>query len=309
LDGVVTSAGLALGTVQWGQSYGIANRSGVPSAAEIARILDVAAAANVRTLDTARSYGRSEEAIGAAIGDDPAWTVVTKVAAEPPAGETSPGALTEWVRDSLRESRRALCRPKLDVVLLHRAEHKALAGGAVWKELLRQRDAGAIGRLGVSVVTFAEAEPLLDDADVVALQLPCSLLDQRIVRSGLLDGALRAGKTVFIRSVFLQGVAHLPPEQLPLRLGKAGRELAGSLAAVHRWCEARGLRAFEAFLGFARLLGPVQILIGCETVAQLSENLRAWEGTAARRDDIAALASTMPDLPESAINPALWPRG
>src|SRR5439155_24255220 len=130
------------------------------------------------------------------------------------------------------------------------------------------------------------AEPLLGDQDVAVLQLPCSLFDQRIVRSGLLDRAVRAGKAVFARSVFLQGVAHLSPEALPVRLGAAGWELAGPLASVHRWCAARGLRPCEAFLGFARCLAPARVLIGCETAAQLSENLRAWEAMATLRGEI-----------------------
>src|SRR5262249_53324156 len=142
---------------------------------------------------------------------------------------------------------------------------------------------------------------------VSVLQLPGSLFDQRIVRSGLLERALRAGKTVFARSIFLQGVAHLPPDELPVRLGAAGRELAGPVAAVGDWCAARGLRPCEAFLGFGHLLGPVQVLLGCETAGQLAENLRSWETTRPLRSQIAALAGTLPDLPESIINPALWP--
>jgi aryl-alcohol dehydrogenase-like predicted oxidoreductase len=304
---MVTDARLALGSVQWGGPYGIANRTGPPSAAEVGRLLETAAAAGIRTIDTARSYGRSEEVIGAAVGDDPAWTVVTKVAAELSAEEARPERLTGWVRDSLDKSRCALRRPRLDVVLLHRPQHMTVGGGVVWRELLRQRDRGDISQLGVSVVTPTEAEVLLADAGVSVLQLPASLLDQRIVRSGLLERALRAGTTVFVRSIFLQGVAHLPPDELPVRLSAAGRELAGPVAAVREWCAARGLRPFEAFLGFGHLLGPVQVLLGCETAAQLEENLRSWETTRPLRSQIAALAGTLPDLPESIVNPALWP--
>ena len=34
------AAGLALGTVQWGSAYGIANRHGRPALEEVAQILD-----------------------------------------------------------------------------------------------------------------------------------------------------------------------------------------------------------------------------------------------------------------------------
>jgi len=282
---------------------------GLPSAAEVGRLVATAAAAGVRTIDTARSYGGSEEVVGAAVGYDPAWSVVTKVSAQLPTGDLGPDELTRWVRASLEQSRRVLRRAKLDAVLLHRPEHKTIAGGAAWHELLRQRDEGGIGSLGVSVVTPAQAEPLLADADVAVLQVPGSLLDQRIVRSGLLDRAQRAGKTVFVRSIFLQGVAHLAAEEVPTRLGAAGRELARPLALIRDWCSSRRVNAYEAFLGFGHSLGTASVLIGCETAAQLAENLQAWESTRALADEIVRFAATIPDLPEESLNPACWPRG
>jgi aryl-alcohol dehydrogenase-like predicted oxidoreductase len=306
---VVTSARLALGSAQWGQPYGIANRSGAPSADEVVRLVATAADAGIRTIDTARSYGRSEEMIGAAVGPDPAWTVITKLLADLPASDAGAEELTRWARASLEQSRQALRRPKLDAVLLHRPEHKTIAGGAVWRELLRQRDRGEIGELGVSVVTPREAEPLLADADVAVLQLPGSLLDQRIARSGLLVRAFDAGKTVFVRSIYLQGVAHLDPEILPERLGAAGQELARSLSQIREWCAARRLKPYEAFLGYGHCLRAAHVLIGCESVAQLDDNLRAWESTRALADEIASVAATIPVLAEETLNPARWPRG
>ena len=71
--------GLALGTVQWGLAYGIANRQGRPTPQEVGEILARARAAGVTTLDTARAYGDSEGVIGEFIGDAPDWRIVTKL--------------------------------------------------------------------------------------------------------------------------------------------------------------------------------------------------------------------------------------
>ena len=51
---------LGLGTVQFGQAYGISNRRGQVSAEEAAAILTLAAEAGIRLLDTAANYGDAE---------------------------------------------------------------------------------------------------------------------------------------------------------------------------------------------------------------------------------------------------------
>ena len=97
MDRVVVPAQLALGSAQWGlERYGVANRDGAPAAAELGRLLKLAAAAGVRTIDTARAYGASEQRIGEQTGPDPVWTVITKLAAELPANCDT----LQWTRES-----------------------------------------------------------------------------------------------------------------------------------------------------------------------------------------------------------------
>ena len=55
---------LAIGTAQFGMVYGIANQNGQVQQDEITTILDLAWENGIHTLDTAKAYGTSEEAIG-----------------------------------------------------------------------------------------------------------------------------------------------------------------------------------------------------------------------------------------------------
>jgi aryl-alcohol dehydrogenase-like predicted oxidoreductase len=292
----VTAAGLALGTAQWGMPYGIANRHGQPADAEVARVLDRAAAAGVRTLDTARAYGESEPVIGRLVGPDPAWTVVTKL--DPSAEDAAD------TRDSLAASREALCRPVLDAALLHRAHQRTAFGGSVWDALRRERDAGRIHRIGVSAGTPEEAWEALADPDVDCLQVACSLLDQRLSRDGFFERAGQAGKTVFVRSVFLQGVAHLDPGELPPHLAP----LREPLTTICHWSRQRGLGPPDAFRAFAAGLAGAVILIGCETAEQLNENLRSWSRARELAAEAGELGRAISALPPEALNPACWPK-
>ena len=70
---------LALGTVQFGLDYGIANDAGVCTPEEAAAILDSARLAGIDLLDTAGSYGSSERIIGRNLRNDDHFRIVTKV--------------------------------------------------------------------------------------------------------------------------------------------------------------------------------------------------------------------------------------
>jgi len=55
---------LALGTVQFGLAYGVANQSGQVALAEAAKIVEEARNRGLDTLDTAIAYGESELRLG-----------------------------------------------------------------------------------------------------------------------------------------------------------------------------------------------------------------------------------------------------
>src|SRR3954470_9628362 len=122
---------LVLGTAQLGGAYGIANRTGVPGADAVERILATARELGVTHLDTARAYGESEQRIGAV---DHRLAVITKIA---PGGD---------VRASIDASRAALRATGPWTILLHRA-----ADAARWPELRNCLEAGEADRIGVSV--------------------------------------------------------------------------------------------------------------------------------------------------------------
>ena len=72
---------LALGTVQFGMPYGIANKSGQVSREKAKEILVLARLSGIDTLDTAIAYGESEACLGEAGLDG--FKVITKLPALP----------------------------------------------------------------------------------------------------------------------------------------------------------------------------------------------------------------------------------
>ncbi len=293
------AARLGLGSVQWGQRYGIANTAGQPSSDDVARMLEIAGQAGVHTIDTARDYGSSEAIIGEVVRRD-GWRIVTKLATQLPATSADDAVAAASV--SVSESLSALRESVLDTLLLHRLEHMTIWDGAVWRSLVAMRDAGRIEHLGISALGPNEAWAALDHPDVDVIQVASNLFDQRLARAGFFDAAVRAGKEVFVRSVFLQGVAHLHPDRLPSHLA----ELRPSLIEIREFAASRGWHTFAPFLYFAYDTRGAGVLVGAEAVAQVTDCLAEWALAPERYEAVRELAAEIPELPASVLNPWQW---
>jgi len=268
-----------------------------------------AAAAGVRWLDTARAYGDAEYRIGAALRRDDCRTlsVITKLT--PLTGiptEDGNAALAEAMA-GLAKSKAALGLSRLPVLLLHRAEHLTAWGGAIWRYLLAERAEGNIGRLGVSVQSPEEVSAVSVNPDVQHVQLPINLLDWRWEKAAEALAA-RPDIIVHARSVFLQGllvcgnIAAWPK-------GEEGTA-ATVLAHLSRLATTLGRDGVDDLcLAFVRGLPWVHgVVLGMETEAQLRRNLALAARQPLTESEQSLIRSALPKLPETLLNPALWPR-
>jgi len=291
---------IGLGTVQWGMDYGIANVTGRPQSEEVTGLLRRALAAGITVLDTARNYGESEAVIGAALEALDAadrFLIVSKVLYR---DGDAPAAVEASVRESLKQLRLAA----LPLCLVHHAAQAWMPG--VWDTLLRLRDAGVIGRLGVSIseAPAATLRQLLDLEGVGAVQVPLNVFDTQALEDGLLAALRERGVTVFSRSVFLKGLVTLPEEKVP----PAFAEVLPAKRRLLELAEASGRDVLEFALQFPLCLEDVDcLLVGCETLAQLEQNL-AWAAAPPLSPrELTAVRELARDLPDWIRQPWMWP--
>lgn len=223
--------------------------------------------------------------------------------AAPVGGALGLGEVLERVAASLEASRRALDRDVLPVLLLHRFAHRHACGGRVWRYLLAEREAGRIGALGVSAATPEQAWAALEDPDIEALQVATSLLDLRLHRQGFFARARELGRTVYVRSVFLQGLGHLEPEHLPAALVA----LAGPMEAIRQTAREMSVPTRALYLAFVRELPGVHPVVGCETEAQLAELLADWSSDAVDAAILMRLVESLPTHDAALVDPSCWP--
>lgn len=291
---------LTLGTVQMGLDYGIANRTGRPEFRQACEIVAAAYEGGVRCLDTAASYGVSEEVLGAVLADltlADKMTVVTKV--QPITGDIDGAEAAAMVEASVTRSLQRLGLERLPVCLMHWEDNFAYIDA-----LLALRDRGLVGHVGCSVMTPRATQRILDSGLADALQIPTNLLDKRFTGPGLIQRAAKEGVAVFVRSIYLQGLVFLPEAAVPAELAAVipvRRELQSIAGDAD-------MAMSELCMRYALdLPGVASLVVGVETVEQMRQNLDVCRRGPLPPDLMERIRQAVPDLPEVVVMPTLWP--
>jgi aryl-alcohol dehydrogenase-like predicted oxidoreductase len=276
-------AELGLGTVQFGLPYGISNTAGRVSNADAAAILAIAARNGIRTLDTAANYGTAEEVLASL--DTASFRIVTKT--------IGAGGGIEAVVARARQSAATL---KADTLLVHAA--RDLDDPALWPALQALKAEGVFRRIGISAYVADDPARLADRFRPDVMQLPFSLLDQRLLKDGSLARMKETGVEIHARSLFLQGLLLMEPDTVPADLAAAVPHLIALRARLAR----AGSTPLAAAVGFVLSQARIDVgLVGVTSTDELRQIVAAC-GRALPAVDWQACALT----DERILTPSLW---
>lgn len=283
---------LALGTVQFGLAYGIANKQGQVSLNEAKAILELARAGGIDTLDTAMVYGDSEQRLGA-IGIE-GWQVVSKL---PPVPEGCEG-IAQWVMRSVQNSLNRMKAEKLHALLLHRPQQLLEENGdQLYRALLLLKQDGLIEKIGVSIYAPSELDELCRRYDFDLVQAPFNIMDRRLVDTGWMCRLNERKIELHVRSAFLQGLLLMNPGHRPKKFDR----WASLWTKYDSWLRQTGLTPLQACLGFSlSFLEISKVIVGVDSRNQMKEIL---EVTNALVPSIPAVLAT-DDL--DLIDPTRW---
>jgi aryl-alcohol dehydrogenase-like predicted oxidoreductase len=284
---------LALGTVQFGIPYGIANKDGQVSRQEAKAMLQVAAAAGIDTIDTAIAYGDSEVCLGE-IGTR-GFKLVTKL---PPIPDDC-ADVSAWVDHQFRASLARLGVTTVYGLLLHRSEQLlGPRGAALYRTLQALKDAGKVQQLGVSVYSPNELDALIPLYRLDLVQAPFNLVDQRLLRTGWLGRLKDNGVEVHTRSVFLQGLLLMTKAELPAKFAPWN----DLWFRWQRWLTDSEMSAVQACLAFPLSFAEIdRVIVGADSVSQFTQILYFIKSR---------LTHQLPDMQcddEKLIDPSKWP--
>jgi aryl-alcohol dehydrogenase-like predicted oxidoreductase len=291
---------LMLGTVQLGMPYGIANKTGQPDYKEVCAILACAHDGGVNCLDTAAAYGSSEEVLGRALAElglAAKMTIVTKVEALPASVEPAEAALL--IERSVTRSLKRLRVDTLPLCLIHHEEDFRFID-----VLLGLKERGLVKRVGASVMTPQVARGIANSGKVEAMQVPSSVLDRRYVSAGVFRDAQQHGLGLFVRSMYLQGLALLP-------LADIAPELSAVVPVLQRLRDLAaeaGMSLPELCIRYVLALDGVTCgVVGIETLQQMQQNVAIFQRGPLDREMMKRVIGAVPDLPDSILMPNKWP--
>jgi aryl-alcohol dehydrogenase-like predicted oxidoreductase len=280
---------LALGTVQFGMQYGIANSGGQAGLREVERILARALKSGVDMLDTAATYGDSESCLGMSGVDD--FQVVTKLPAK------MEGDVENWANEHLKASLNRLRIPRAYGLLLHRSKQLlGPEGHLLAKSLVRLKSDGLVAKIGVSIYDPEELDFLSQECSIDLVQAPLNVFDRRLITSGWLQRLFDQGVEVHVRSIFLQGLLLMSRTRVPEKFSP----WANLLDQWHKWLAESNTNATEACLGFVNHPMVDRVVVGVDNLDQFEKVLHASHAAAAQAPPNLACNDT------KLVNPSNW---
>ena len=196
---------LALGTVQWGINYGISNNLGVPSDLELKKILKFSKNNGIKLLDTASTYGDSELRIKKLTNHD--FNIITKISSI-----SNENSIKKQINNSLNR----LGANSIYGCLFH-SPNELIKNNHYWDKINEEKINGKVKKIGYSLYHPNELDYLLNSEiipDIV--QVPFSLLDRKFESYFEILNKMKI--EIHVRSVFLQGIYFLNPDELPKKL-------------------------------------------------------------------------------------------
>lgn len=242
---------LFLGTAQLSQNYGVLKNRESKAGVSAGALLSEARNLGFYAIDTAPVYGIAELQIGEARSPLPVYTKLDSSLS---------------VDDSILRSMSNLQRNYLDGVYLH-DEYVASRNQ---KEILKRvsdRKSRDVGAVGVSIYSLEEFVRANENPDIDLIQLPFNILDSRF-HAKFLEANRSPEKTIFARSIFLQGVLLRRAKDLPQEVA----HLRGYKRALEKFTSGSGLDALDIALGYALLNHALDgIVVGVSSIRELRE--------------------------------------
>ncbi len=288
---------LCLGTVQIGMKYGVNNALGrQPTEEESFAVLRAAKKGGVRYLDTASAYGEAETLLGRFGIEKAGFQVISKL--RPGLETCTEENVVLW---EIEASLHRLNVRQLYGYMLHRAED--MENDAIIQGMLAAKEKEYVKHVGVSVYEPEEALRAVQSGIWDMVQIPYNVLDQRLDATEFFEMAKTKNIKVFARSVFLQGLLLMEPEQLPPHLMKARPyiERFHQIMTQHQCMPEEGAMLYSYCHP-----GIDFVVFGVDTEAQLARNLEVCDKAKDFGTCWKELHGAFSDVAREIIVPSLW---
>jgi hypothetical protein len=252
---------LVIGSAQLGMNYGLFNNKKINSK-EFKKIEKLVLISKINFIDTAISYGNSENIIGNSKLKK--LNIITKI--KLPRKKNI--HIRNWVSKKISRSLIKLKINKIYGVLIHNYKDLLGKNGKNYllslQELKRKK---IIKKIGISVYNPQEIKKIWKFWKPDLIQAPFNPLDNRILDSGWINILKKFKVKIFVRSIFLQGL--LINENSSFAINKNSKII---LNKFRNWCYKNNVSLLQACLHFIKQFKKIDYLVvGFNNYNQLKE--------------------------------------
>lgn len=286
---------LALGTVQFGLNYGIANNTGQPDIHNVKEIIDYVLENGINCFDTASAYGNSEEVLGKAINKEKNSYIISKL--------PSNDFINDLEGSVDRSLHRLQCKT-LYGLLLHDSKLLSNWDNSFDNTVKTLLASNKVRYFGISIYTEDDFNKALENKAITIIQIPFNIFDQRAIKYDWFRRAKVKNKLLFIRSVYLQGLLFMDKNSLPANLQDAKRYLD----ILKHYCELLDTSIATLALSFVNSVAKESlILFGCDNLQQAKQNINIFNGLSDLSETmINNIYEDFKDVSEDIYNPTRW---
>ncbi|MCP4370274.1 MAG: aryl-alcohol dehydrogenase [Deltaproteobacteria bacterium] len=291
---------LGLGTVQFGNGYGISNQNGKTPLSEVESILQFANENEISVIDTASLYGDSESVLGMMLPQQHNFRIITKTPFFKKSRISSFDANN--LKETFYKSLNRLRQSKVAGLLIHNADDLLTEGGELLFSALQElKQEGFIGKIGVTVYTREQIDGLLESYIIDLMQVPINVLDQNLINNGQLVRLKKKNIEIHARSVFLQGLLLMNPASIHSFFDP----IKPILCKYQNFLISHSLTPVECALAFVKGISEIDfVIIGVNNLEQLKINLSSFNKKYDNYilDEFKAFSINNPEF----LNPSLW---
>ena len=280
---------LVLGTANFGDNYGISNKLRL-STQEVDEILNWASG-KIEELDTSEDYKGSHKAISKHSKN---FKITTKINLNQLGSikDLAPKVINICKEIGIEKIERVLLRP-------HTADPNFTLDAI--KELEKLRLIGSIASLGLTIYETKEMDYFIGVLDFpITFQVPLNLLNRGFQERITSNPIRYQGFNFYVRSVFLQGLLLMNPEEIPLHLTEASEPIR----CLNDKLTKLGLSTLEATFALIRKQNwATGILVGVTSLDELKTNLHAFKE---KRETDWSFLQDLPYPPTRILDPRRW---
>ena len=253
---------LSLGTVQFGNNYGVSNKTGIVSYNEAEKILTTARESGIKMLDTANSYGESENILGEIGVND--FDVVSKI-------KILEGSSIDQkiIENNIISTLKKLRIESLYALLIHNTETlDSKDAKKIFDILAVMKKNKLIQKIGISIYNSNNIEQLVDDYKFDVIQAPINIFDRQLNYNSRLELLKKENIEIHARSIFLQGLLLMNSKMRP-NYFNSWKNL---FKAYDKWTAENNILPIEACLKFVSNVSLIdRIVVGVQSNVELKQ--------------------------------------